>query len=341
MERFAWLSTQKRWIQQWKGCEKVKWIFEGFASFDIDERDQTLLFDTTLALPHPAQLALRVGLVMEGRQQQQQEDFCSGMEKLLLSFDNSNPFVLEIPQVKSISVRSEDTACCSCQIKAVSKKEICEPIQACDCKNVPGHISLKLQHVTLNLYAGLQFSETCRSTISLPQLMEVLNKLFLEQQHLCLIDKNAGQVEENCVEQVELPTKASEAINESSMLLHKYLNGIDCLNDCAMKAIETCSADPPWMGRMLDIMVHHAGNQSLELYRLETLRQVLSQQLEELMEREKFEIEKTWGANPQHVIKQQQLKDSSTSALESLNQERKYVEAALLRVELLCMGLVL
>ncbi|XP_057856370.1 uncharacterized protein LOC131065755 isoform X2 [Cryptomeria japonica] len=307
MERFAWLSTQKRWIQQWKGCEKVKWIFEGFASFDIDERDQTLLFDTTLALPHPAQLALRVGLVMEGRQQQQQEDFCSGMEKLLLSFDNSNPFVLEIPQVKSISVRSEDTACCSCQIKAVSKKEICEPIQACDCKNVPGHISLKLQHVTLNLYAGLQFSETCRSTISLPQLMEVLNKLFLEQQHLCLIDKNAGQVEENCVEQ----------------------------------AIETCSADPPWMGRMLDIMVHHAGNQSLELYRLETLRQVLSQQLEELMEREKFEIEKTWGANPQHVIKQQQLKDSSTSALESLNQERKYVEAALLRVELLCMGLVL
>ena len=68
------------------------------------------------------------------------------------------------------------------------------------------------------------------------------------------------------------------------MLLHKYLNDIDCLNEYVMKAIEACSADPSGMGRMLDIMAHQTVNQSLNLYRLETLKQVLYKQLEVMME---------------------------------------------------------
>ncbi|KAH9315339.1 hypothetical protein KI387_023966, partial [Taxus chinensis] len=344
MERFAWLDAQKRWIQSWKGCggcclhcsacdfvscQKIEWICKGFASFDVDVDDESgtahrkpLLFTTTLSLSNAAQLALRVGVVMEERQQQHhQDDLCisniSGREKLILTFDNSNPFVLEIPQVDSISFWSQDTTC-SCQTQAVSMKEGRQLICACDCEKVPSHVTLKLQHVTFNLYADVQLNEKCWSTISLPEVMEVLNKLFLEQRHLCRINNNARQVEENCFEQVEIPT---EAINQSYILQRKYLNDIDCMNECATKSIEICSADPLWMGKMLNIMAHHASYQSLELYKLESLKAVLYRQLEDLTEREKFETEKTWGKNPQHFIRGQQMQDFATSALEFLKKK--------------------
>lgn len=127
--------------------------------------------------------------------------------------------------------------------------------------------------------------------------------------------------------------------SKDKFVLVKYLNDIDYMTECTTKAIEVCSADPPWMGRMLDIMAQRAGHHGLELDQLETLKELLHQQLEECMEKEKLEIEKTWRVNSRQLVQQHKRQDSATSTIEHLKQERKFIEKALLWVELLCTGL--
>jgi len=85
--------------------------------------------------------------------------------------------------------------------------------------------------------------------------MEILDRLFLEQRQVCSSDNNSRGAEKIKGKHVDLPTNAREVLSNTNMLLQKYLNGIDYMSECAIKAVEVCSGDPPWMGRMLDIMV--------------------------------------------------------------------------------------
>lgn len=256
----------------------------------------------------------------------------------MLTFDSSNPCLLEMPQVQKFSLWPPDASCSACQTQKVTRKEDSEQIH-CVCRQLPSHITVNLRHVSLNIYADEEFDGRCPSTISLPQVMEILDRIFLEQRQVCSSDNNSRGAEKIKGKHVDLPTNAREVLSNTNMLLQKYLNDIDYMSECAIKAVEVCSADPPWMGRMLDIMAQHAGHHSLELDQLETLKELLHQRLEESMEKEKIEIERTWRVNSRQLIQQQKRQDSATSTLELLKQERKCLEKASLWVELLCTGL--
>lgn len=169
--------------------------------------------------------------------------------------------------------------------------------------------------------------------------MEILDTILLEQRQVCSSDNNSRGAEQIKGKHVDLPTNSSEVLSNMDIQLQKYLNDIDYMSECTTKAVEVCSADSPWMGRMLDIMAQRAGHHGLELDRLEALKELLHQRLEECMEKEKLEIEKTWRLNSRQRIQQHKRQDSATSTLEHLKQERKCIEKAVLWAELLCTGL--
>lgn len=369
MDRFAWLDAQKWWISPWQGCSqcsacseqrllfcsKIKWLFRGFASFHVNAREGSnahqdipcspeaahLFFAAHSTLSDPAQLALRLGILMEKPREMQGFSVydISGREKLMLAFDSSNPFFLEIPQVQNFSLWTPDVSCSACQTQKATRKEDSEQIHCGICRPLPNHVTLNLRHVSLNIYADEELDERFPSTISLAQVMEILDKIFLEPRQVCSSDNNSRDAKRNEGKLVELPTNAREVLSNTNMLLQKYLNDIDCVSECAIKAVEVCSADPPWMGRMLDVMAQHAGHHSLELDQLETLKELFHQRLEECMEKEKLLIKKTWRVNSRQLIQQQKMQDSATSTLELLKQERDCIEKASLWVELLCTGL--
>lgn len=300
-----------------------------------------LFFAASSTLSDPAQLALRLGVLMEKPLEIRgfSVSDISGKERLMLRFDNSNPYCLEIQQVRNFSLWHPDASCSACQAQKVARKEDSERMHCCVCGQLPSHITMNLRHVSLNIYAEEEFDERCLSAISLPQLMEILDTIFLEQRQVCSSDNNSRGAEQIKGKHVDLPTNASEVLSNMDIQLQKYLNDIDYMSECTTKAVEVCSADPPWMGRMLDIMAQRAGHHGLELDRLEMMKELLNQRLEECMEKEKLEIEKTWRLNYRQLIQQHKRQDSATSTLEHLKQERKCIEKALLWVELLCTGL--
>eukprot|EP01018_Ginkgo_biloba_P022997 Gb_03810 [translate_table: standard] len=212
----------------------------------------------------------------------------------MLTFDSSNLFILEILQVESISFWHRNSTCSACQLQEVISTELSNRIQACGCQQLPSHIIVNLQHVTLNVYADEHCNERFRNTMSLTEVMEVLEKILLEQKQMSLIGEfrhaslicthnNARLADTNCIEQVELPAEAKDVLKYTHMILQRYLNDVDCISECAMKAVEVCSGDPPWMGRMLLIMAEHAAYQSLDVHQLQTLKGVLHCRLEESM----------------------------------------------------------
>lgn len=109
----------------------------------------------------------------------------SGREKLVLTFDSSNPFILEIPQVQNFSLCTPDVSCSACQTQKATRKEDSEQIHCCVCQPLPSHVTLNLRHVSLNIYADEESDERFPSTISLNQVMEILDKIFQESRQVC------------------------------------------------------------------------------------------------------------------------------------------------------------
>ena len=61
--------------------------------------------------------------------------------------------------------------------------------------------------------------------------------------------------ERKAVSCMESLPEASCLASASEALLQEFLIKIDCMSECAVKAVDVCSADVTWMSSLLHVMV--------------------------------------------------------------------------------------
>lgn len=318
-------------------CPHVNWLFQGFTSFyttahnqqeckenDEDEalsEDAAHLFFSAQSPPlDPAQLVLKLGVTHKGS---------GGISSdVVLSFDDSNFYSLDFQQVLSISKWKQEQGCKFCwestYMSADANRE-----NTCACQLLPLYVTVTLKHVSMIIYSKDKSNES-----GLPQIfgvMDLLNKA-LEEQRLSL--SHGGREIESVTYTSEHPYKLSSIVSSSNALLQQFLTRLDCVSESAIRAMDVCSADVPWMTRLLHVMTQHADDVKERSLQLKTLECQLESCLQAFEDEEQTQIATVWGAAA-NSIQQQEARAAAVIALRHTMEQKKQLEEAMLWVELM------
>lgn len=319
-------------------CSHVIWLFQGFTSFytiaqnqqeceenDEDEslsEDAAHLFFSAQSPPplDPAQLVLKLGVTHKGS---------GGISSdVVLSFDDSNFYSLDFQQVLSISKWKQEQGCKLCSELTYMSSDANRE-NTCACQLLPLYVTVTLKHVSMIIYSKDKPNES-----RLPQIFGVMNQLnnALKEQRLSL--SHGGRQIESATYTSEHPSELNSIVSSSNALLQQFLTRLDCVSESAIRAVDVCSADVPWMTRLLHVMTQHAADVKERSLQLKTLECQLESCLQAFEDEEQKQIATVWGAAA-NSIQQQEARAAAVIALRHTMEQKKQLEEAMLWAELM------
>lgn len=287
----------------------------------LSEDAAHLFFSVQPPLCDPSQLAVKVGVAgtNSGRP----------TSVVVLAFDNSGLYLLDFHQVLAISTWKPEQGCKLCRnVSRDADKE-----DTCACQLLPGYLTLRLKHVALNIYSMVQ-SKDCLGAVSQKpsQSIGVLDQLYTTLEEGRLHSIYGLREEDGAVYSSQATAELNSLVNNCNVMLQQFLTRLDCMSECAVRAVEVCSADVPWLCRLLRTMAQHAADRKANSMLLKTLQNQLQSCLRALEEEEEAHITRIWGANSRQ---QQVVRTVGVAALQQTMEQRKQLEEAVLWLELM------